>query len=119
MVDLQRAIGRRASVVMEGRDIGTVVFPDAAVKIFLDASPGERVRRRLAEVRSRGDAISEEELARQMRDRDQRDSTRGDSPLAQAPDAVYVDSSGLGIEQVEEVILRIVRERVSNGKEYR
>jgi len=119
MVDLQRAIGRRSSVVMEGRDIGTVVFPDATVKIFLDASPAERVRRRLAEVRARGGEIGEEELARQMRERDQRDSTRGDSPLAQAPDAVYVDSSGLGIDEVEEAILRIVRERVSNGKEYR
>jgi len=119
MVEQQRAIGERISVVMEGRDIGTVVFPNADVKIFLDANPGERVRRRLAEVRAKGDTITEDELARQMRERDERDSTRGDSPLAQAPDAVYFDSSGLNLDQVEEGILRIIRDRISNGKEYR
>jgi cytidylate kinase len=119
MVELQREIGRRASVVMEGRDIGTVVFPEADVKIFLDASPQERVRRRLAEVRAKGEIVEEAELARQMHERDLRDSTRGDSPLTQAPDAIYLDSSGLGIEEVEEALLRIVRARVSNGKEYR
>jgi cytidylate kinase len=119
MVDLQREMGRRSSVVMEGRDIGTVVFPDAAVKIFLDAHPAERVRRRLADLRAKGDLTPEAELAAQMKERDERDSTRGDSPLTQAPDAVYLDTTGLTIDQVVEAILRIVRERVSNGKEYR
>jgi cytidylate kinase len=119
MVDKQRAIGERASVVMEGRDIGTVVFPHAEVKIFLDARPGERVRRRFEETRGKGESISEEDLAAQMRERDQRDSTRADAPLAQAPDAVYVDSTSLGIDEVEEQILRIVRSRVTNGKEFR
>jgi len=119
MVEQQRAIGERISVVMEGRDIGTVVFPNADVKIFLDANPAERVRRRLAEVRAKGDAITEEELARQMRERDERDSTRGDSPLSQAPDAIYFDTSGLNLDEVEEGILKIVRERITNGKEYR
>ena len=117
MVAKQREIGERSSVVMEGRDIGTVVFPRAQVKIFLDARPNERVRRRLQEVRARGEEISEPDLAAQIEERDRRDSTRADAPLAQAPDAVYLDSSGLGIEEVEQAILKIVRARLSNGKE--
>jgi CMP/dCMP kinase len=117
MVAKQREIGERASVVMEGRDIGTVVFPNADVKVFLDANPAERVRRRYEELKAKGQTISTEQLAVEMRERDQRDSTRADAPLAQAPDAVYVDSTGLGIEEVEEAILRIVRARVTNGKE--
>jgi len=117
MVAKQREIGEQTSVVMEGRDIGTVVFPSADVKIFLDASPEERVRRRHAELAAKGQTISLEQLAAEMRERDERDSTRADAPLTQAPDAVYVDSSGMGIEDVEEAILRIVRSRVTNGKE--
>ena len=117
MVAKQRAIGEVASVVMEGRDIGTVVFPGADVKVFLDASPAERVRRRHLELAAKGQKISEEQLAAEMRERDQRDSTRADAPLTQAPDAVYFDSSGMSIEEVEEAILKIVRARVTNGKE--
>jgi len=82
MVAKQRALGERTSVVMEGRDIGTVVFPGAEVKIFLDAQPGERVRRRLRDIRAQGGAISEEDLAAQMSERDTRDSTRADAPLS-------------------------------------
>ena len=118
MVAKQRAIGERSSVVMEGRDIGTVVFPDAEVKIFLDARPEERVRRRLLESRAKGEEISEAALARQMDERDKRDSTRADAPLSQAPDAVYLDSTPFTIEQVEEEILKIVRARVTNGKDF-
>jgi len=117
LVAKQRAIGERSSVVMEGRDIGTVVFPDADVKIFLDARPEERVRRRLIEEQAKGAAIDESALAKQMDERDRRDSTRADAPLAQAPDAVYLDSTALKIEEVEEAILKIVRARVTNGKE--
>jgi cytidylate kinase len=117
MVAKQREIGENTSVVMEGRDIGTVVFPHADVKVFLDASPGERVRRRHAELKAKGQEITEERLAGEMRERDERDSTRADAPLTQAPDAIYLDSSGMGIEDVEEAILRIVRARVTNGKE--
>ena len=118
MVAKQRAIGERASVVMEGRDIGTVVFPGADVKVFLDADPAERVRRRLAEERAKGESVSEGQLAAQMKERDQRDSTRADAPLAQAPDAVYLDSTPLGIDEVEEAILKIVRARITNGKDF-
>lgn len=118
MVAKQREIGERESIVMEGRDIGTVVFPNADVKVYLDASPQERVRRRLQEMRAKGDPISEAALAAQMQERDQRDSTRADAPLAQAPDAIYLDSSGMSIEEVEEAVLKIVRHRVSNGKDF-
>jgi CMP/dCMP kinase len=118
MVAKQRAIGERTSVVMEGRDIGSVVFPDAQVKIFLDARPGERVRRRLQDVRAAGETISEDALAAQIAERDKRDSTRAEAPLTQAPDAVYLDSTPLGVEAVVEAILRIVRARVANGKEF-
>jgi cytidylate kinase len=117
MVTKQREIGELTSVVMEGRDIGTVVFPQADVKVFLDASPAERVHRRYAELIAKGQIISEEQLASEMRERDLRDSTRADAPLSQAPDAVYFDSSGMTIEEVEEAMLKIVRARVTNGKE--
>jgi cytidylate kinase len=117
MVAKQRDVGERSSVVMEGRDIGTVVFPRADVKIFLDAHPEERVRRRLAEEKAKGGGNSAGEVAAQMRERDQRDSTRRDAPLAQAPDALYVDSTSMAIEEVEEAILKVVRARVSNGQE--
>jgi cytidylate kinase len=119
MVAKQRAIGEQSSVVMEGRDIGTVVFPDAAVKIYLDAQISERVRRRLQELRAKGQTQDAEELAVHMRERDQRDMARADSPLSQAPDAVYLDSTSLSIDDVEEAILKIVRARVANGREYR
>ena len=118
MVEKQRSIGERASVVMEGRDIGTVVFPDADVKIFLDAQPPERVRRRLLEVRAKGEQVAESTLALEMAERDRRDSTRRDAPLAQAPDAIYLDSTALSIDEVEEAVLKIVRQRVTNGKEF-
>jgi len=118
MVAKQRAMGERGNVVMEGRDIGTVVFPNADVKIFLDANPPERVRRRFQESQAKGEAVSIGALAVQMNERDQRDSTRADAPLAQAPDAIYLDSTSLNIEEVEEAILKIVRSRVTNGKDF-
>ena len=114
LVEKQRAIGAQNNVVMEGRDIGSVVFPNAALKIFLDADVQERARRRAMEVNGDRDVIS-----RQIRERDERDRTRAEAPLTQAPDAVYVDSTGLSIEEVEEAILRLVRARISNGKEFR
>jgi len=114
LVEKQRAIGARNNVVMEGRDIGSVVFPQADVKIFLDAQSEERARRRAAEVN--GDHAA---VARQIRERDERDRARADSPLMQAPDAVYLDSTELSIKEVEEAILKLVRVRITNGKEFR
>ncbi len=116
MVAKQRAIAERTSVVMEGRDIGTVVFPDADIKIYLDANPEERVRRRLREEYSKGLTPDAAAVSQQMEERDRRDSTRSDSPLVQAPDAVYLDTTRLNLEEVEEAILKIVRARITNGK---
>jgi len=117
MVLLQRRMGESHSVVMEGRDIGTVVFPQAQVKVFLDADPAERAGRRVAELRQKGVESDLAEVEREMRERDNRDRTRSEAPLVQAPDAVYFDSTGHTPDQVEEALLRIVRARTSNGKE--
>ncbi len=105
----QRRIAASHSSVMEGRDIGTVVFPEAQVKIFLDADPEERARRRAAET-----GLAPDQVAREMEVRDRRDRTRAEAPLTQAPDAEYLDTSGLSPEQVEEAILKLVRKRTSN-----
>jgi cytidylate kinase len=112
LVEKQREIGGQVSVVMEGRDIGTVVFPEATVKIFLDALPEERATRRANE-----SALPAELVELQIRERDQRDRGRAESPLVQAPDAIYVDTTGLTIDEVEAAILKIIRDRTSNGRE--
>jgi cytidylate kinase len=118
LVEKQRRMAESASVVMEGRDIGTVVFPEATVKIFLDAAPEVRARRRLDELTLRGESgLTFEAVLGDINERDHRDRNRGEAPLMQAPDAEYVDSSGQSIEQVEERLLALVRERTSNGKE--
>lgn len=117
MVQQQQRLGAAASAVMEGRDIGTVVFPDAAVKIYLDADPRVRAQRRLLDLQARGESPSLHEVELDIRQRDERDRTRADSPLMQAPDAIYFDSTGLSADDVERGLLRIVRERTSNGKE--
>jgi len=93
LVEKQRAMAAETSVVMEGRDIGTVVFPDARVKIFLDADKTVRAGRRVKELRAKGQPVDEAAAARDMAERDQRDSTRAEAPLIQAPDAVYLDTT--------------------------
>jgi cytidylate kinase len=117
LVAKQRAMGAESSVVMEGRDIGTVVFPDAGVKIFLDADPRARAERRVRELREKGLEADAGEVARELGERDERDSRRADSPLLQAPDAIYLDSTPLTPDQVEQAILKAIRDRTSNGKE--
>jgi len=112
LVSKQREIAEGVSVVMEGRDIGSVVFPDATVKIFLDAEPEERAARRARESPAPPALVEQ-----QIRERDQRDRTRAESPLVQAPDAIYVDTTGLSLEQAEAALLKIIRDRTSNGKE--
>jgi CMP/dCMP kinase len=114
LVAKQKRMADRANVVMEGRDIGTVVFPNARVKIFLDANPMERVRRRIGEQ----PYVPEAQMAEEISQRDQRDRQRAESPLVQAADAVYLDSTGLTPDEVEEEILKLVRSRISNGKEH-
>jgi CMP/dCMP kinase len=113
LVRIQRGMAQETSVVMEGRDIGTVVFPRAQVKIFLDADPAERARRRAQE---RGLETDLSEVVTELSERDRRDRQRAEAPLVQAPDAHLVDTTGLSIDEVEEVILRLIRARVSNGK---
>lgn len=116
LLPVQRAIAQQSSIVMEGRDIGSVVFPEAQVKIFLDADPAERAQRRTRERGQEGEKANTTLVAGELQVRDQRDRTRAEAPLVQAPDAELVDTTGLSLEQVENVVLRLVRARVSNGK---
>jgi cytidylate kinase len=116
LLPVQRATAERSSVVMEGRDIGSVVFPEAQVKIFLDADPAERIQRRTLERREQDENTSSAVIAGELQTRDHRDRTRREAPLIQAPDAELVDTTGLSLEQVEEIVLRLVRARISNGK---
>jgi cytidylate kinase len=111
MLELQRALGRRGNVVAEGRDIGTAVFPEAQVKIYLDASAQERARRRFQELRAAGRAVSLEETLREMEERDKRDRERDLAPLRKAEDAVAIDSSALGADGVAERVIQAIRNR--------
>ncbi len=100
MKDAQRTIGLRGRVVMVGRDIGTVVLPEAGLKIYLDASVEERARRRFSELQSRGDPAAYETILAAMKKRDQIDSTRAVAPLRPADDAIMINSDGMSVEQV-------------------
>ncbi len=115
LLAMQRKMAETSSVVMEGRDIGSVVFPKAQVKIFLDADPQERARRRALELVQDGQSPSVDAVAGELIQRDERDRTRKEAPLVQAPDAQLVDTTGLTLDEVEEIILRLVRARTSNG----
>lgn len=100
LVDIQRELGKRGDCILDGRDIGTVVFPDAKIKFFIDASPQERVNRRFKELKGLGQNVTEEDVAKDLANRDRIDSTRQASPLRQAADAIYIDTTDLSIEQV-------------------
>jgi cytidylate kinase len=102
LVAMQRALGERGGVVMEGRDIGTVVFPDAPVKFYLTANPATRAARRATELRARGETIDEAALARELASRDERDAGRAHSPLRAAPDALVIDTTPLPLDAVVE-----------------
>jgi len=111
MVRRQRSLAARGGGVVEGRDIGTVVFPDAPVKVFLTASPEVRARRRFDELRERGAAVEWEEVLRDQRDRDARDAGRADSPMRPATDAFVLDTTGLSLADVVEALVAIVLRR--------
>jgi cytidylate kinase len=113
MVAQQRLMGAAGGVVMEGRDIGTVVFPDAEVKIFLDAAPEVRGSRRYKQGGPEQAKITEEAIIRDLTERDTRDRTRADSPLRPADDAVILDSTGMTLEQVLAMAEEIVRAHVA------
>jgi len=109
LVAIQQRIGSAGGVVMEGRDIGTCVFPNADVKIYLDATSEARSRRRFDEDTARGIAVaSVDKMRDDIEERDRRDKTRNDSPLVKADDAIYIDSSALSIEEVINLILEAV-----------
>jgi len=109
LVEMQREMGRQGGVVMEGRDIGTVVFPDAEVKVYLDATAEERARRRTEELQASGVAVSYDETLRDLLERDRRDRTRDVGALRIAEGATVIDSSGMSAEQVVDRIESLVR----------
>jgi cytidylate kinase len=116
LLDLQRRLGAGGGVVVEGRDTGTVVFPDAQAKFFLTASEEERARRRLAELRAAGADVDAAGTLREIRERDQRDASRDVAPMKPAADAVIMDSSTQTIEQVVESLAHVVRARASGSR---
>ena len=111
LVAEQQRCGAGGGIVMEGRDIGTVVFPQAELKIFLEASPEVRAERRWKEHQEKGDKTSLDEVLDEVRERDQRDRERKVSPLVRAEDAVLVDNTAMGIEETARVIVMLARER--------
>ena len=111
MVARQQALGREGGVVLDGRDIGSAVFPDAEVKFYVDADPKARARRRHAELSEKGPSPSVAEIEREIHERDKKDSTRGDSPLTRTPDAVSIDTTSLSPEGVVLRMLEVVASR--------
>jgi cytidylate kinase len=121
LVAEQKRAGQGGGVVMEGRDIGTVVFPSAELKIFLEAAPAARAQRRWLEHQEKGDHVSAEEVLIEVRERDKRDRERKVSPLVRAADAVLIDNTAMGIEETARLIVMLAQERknenvVSSGK---
>jgi len=112
LVALQRQLGAAGGVVMEGRDIGTVVFPDALVKLYLTASPAVRAERRARELRALGEQVDEAALARDLAERDRRDAGRSHSPLRPAPDAVVLDTTSLTLDAVVDAMEGVARKHL-------
>lgn len=110
LVTWQRDIGRKKNIVMEGRDIGTVVFPEARYKFFLDADPDVRARRRIKELEDKGNHVDAQKIRRELKERDYKDINRSAGPLKRAEDAIYIDSTEMSVDQVvdkmQEVITR-------------
>ncbi|MBQ7247102.1 MAG: (d)CMP kinase [Lachnospiraceae bacterium] len=111
LLDLQRLLARESAVVMDGRDIGTVILPDALLKIYLTASVEERARRRIAELEAGGGSVDPDQIRRDIEERDRRDMNRAVAPLRQAEDAVLVDSSDMTIDEVVGTIAALYEER--------
>ena len=112
LLDLQRDLAAREDVLMDGRDIGTAILPNADLTIFLTASSGERARRRYLELKEKGETASLSEIQKEIEERDYRDTHRETSPLRQAEDAVLLDSSDLNLEEVVERIVSLAKERM-------
>lgn len=112
LVSEQQEMGLNKGIVMDGRDIGTVVFPDAELKIFMTASADTRAKRRFDELIEKGDDVSYEEIYKNVVERDEMDTTREDSPLVKAEDAIEIDNSNLSKEEQFELILKLVQEKL-------
>ena len=112
MVAQQQEMGKAKGIVMDGRDIGTTVFPDAELKLFITASPEVRARRRLDELKAKGEATTYEEVLENVKKRDYLDSTREESPLRKADDAVVLDNSDMTISEQKAWLLEVVRQRL-------
>lgn len=112
LVEQQQNLGKTKGVVMDGRDIGTVVFPDAELKIFMTASPEIRAERRFKELKEKNSEIVYEDVFRNVVERDQIDTARKDSPLVKAADAIEIDNSNLSREEQFDLILQLVKERI-------
>ena len=111
LAHMQREMAKSIDVIMEGRDIGTNVFPNADVKIYLDASPEERAERRFRQNKENGIDIPFEEILKNVKERDYIDSHREIAPLTKAPDAVYIDSTGMTIEEEAEAVIKVINEK--------
>jgi cytidylate kinase len=116
LLERQRGFRQPPGLVADGRDMGTVVFPDAVLKVFLTASPEARAQRRYKQLIDKGNSANLASLSRALEERDQRDATRAVAPLKPAPDAVSVDSSGMTIDQVVERVLALYRERTGGQR---
>ncbi len=112
LVEQQKLLGKDRGVVMDGRDIGTVVFPDAELKIFMNASPVNRAQRRYDELTERGDNVTFEEILANVKDRDHIDSHREDSPLRKADDAIEIDNSEMNLHDQFHVVLQLAKDRI-------
>ena len=115
LLEIQRKIAEGKDVIMEGRDIGTVVFPNANVKIYLDATPEERAKRRVLQNEEKGIKTSYEEVLENIKDRDKRDSNRKVAPLKKADDAIYIDSSNMTIDEVVENVIALINDKYNNS----
>jgi cytidylate kinase len=113
LVEQQKKMGAQKGLVMDGRDIGTVVFPDAELKIFMTASPETRAQRRFKELIERGDDVSYSQILKNVQERDLIDTTREDSPLVKAKDAIEVDNSNLNLEDQFNIILQLAKDRIA------
>lgn len=113
MVAQQQEMGKDRGVVMDGRDIASVVFPDAELKIFMRASDEARAKRRLKELEEKGETVLLEEIARNFRERDEQDSTRKESPLIQVPEAIVIDTSDLEFEEQVQKVLTLAQQRMT------
>lgn len=114
LVSQQKIMGEEKGIVMDGRDIGTVVFPNAELKLFMTASAKERAGRRFKELEEKGQEVTYEEVLKNVEERDYLDTTRKDSPLVKAEDAVEIDNDNLNIQEQFELILKLAKDKISN-----